>query len=125
VDGSLGTGNTVNPYYDSMLCKLIAKGPNFPSALTKLERGLREFYVRGPRTNIPFLLNVLRHDEFFTGFTDTSFIERNPQLFEFETDAPLRGNKLLMYLADQVKLHTPTTTRAQQSTALQRLHKHI
>mmetsp|Transcript_38533 Transcript_38533/g.108941 ORF Transcript_38533/g.108941 Transcript_38533/m.108941 type:complete len:1254 (+) Transcript_38533:126-3887(+) len=102
IDGSLGTGNIVTPYYDSMLCKLIAKGPTFESAVTKMDRGLQEFFVRGIRTNIPFLLNVLRHPEFTSGTTDTSFIERHPQLFSFDTDAPLRSNKLLMYLADQV-----------------------
>jgi pyruvate carboxylase len=41
IDGHLASGNLISPHYDSMLTKVIAKGPNFKAALTKMDRGLQ------------------------------------------------------------------------------------
>lgn len=60
--------------------------------------------IRGVKTNIPFLENVLRHPEFLAGDAKTSFIEKNGKdLFNFEGHGSLRSSKLLMYLAEQVR----------------------
>jgi pyruvate carboxylase len=70
-------------------------------------RALKEFRVRGVKTNIPYLLNVLQNKDFVQGSVDTSFIDSNPQLFDFKPTAN-RAQKLLNYLAE-VMVNGPTT----------------
>ena len=55
---------------------------NQQATAAKLSRSLKEFRIRGVKTNIPFLLNVLEHPEFLNGTVDTKFIDDNPQLFD-------------------------------------------
>lgn len=71
-------------------------------AIQKMQRALYEFQIRGVKTNILFLENVLRHPEFLTGRATTSFIDDNPQLFNFHQDAASQSSGVLNYLADMV-----------------------
>lgn len=84
LDGSATTGSLISPHYDSLLVKVISTGSDFPSSVQKMNRALSEFRVRGIKTNIGFLQNVMTHPEFLSGVVTTSFIETNPDLFEFE-----------------------------------------
>lgn len=102
LDGALAAGNTVSRHYDSLLVKVICKAPTFGLAVQKMQRALYEFHVRGIKTNIVFLENVLRHPEFLEGRATTSFIERNPELFNFLTQGPAQSSKLLHYLAEMI-----------------------
>lgn len=95
------TGAVISPYYDSLLVKIIAQGKDHPSACAKMLRALKEFRIRGLKTNIPFLVNVLQNDQFVNGAVDTSFIDENPQLFDFKPSQN-RANKILVYLADVI-----------------------
>src|SRR5688572_7255153 len=82
LDGaSAFTGAVISPYYDSLLVKVIAHSTDLPSSAAKMIRALREFRVRGVKTNIPFLINVLENQKFINGAVDTYFIDENPQLF--------------------------------------------
>lgn len=101
------TGAVVSPYYDSLLVKIIAQAKDHPSACAKMLRALKEFRIRGLKTNIPFLVNVLQNDQFVNGAVDTSFIDENPQLFKFKPSQN-RANKILVYLAD-VMVNGPLT----------------
>ena len=93
------TGSIVSPYYDSMMTKLCTFAPTFQEASAKMDRALREFRIRGVKTNIAFLLNVIRNPVFQSGLAATTFIDETPELFKFT--APLnRGNKTLQYIAD-------------------------
>lgn len=59
--------------------------------------------IRGIKTNIPFMENVLRHPAFMAGAATTGFIETySKELFKFEGHSNIRANKLLLYLADMV-----------------------
>mmetsp|Transcript_25583 Transcript_25583/g.36030 ORF Transcript_25583/g.36030 Transcript_25583/m.36030 type:complete len:1234 (+) Transcript_25583:227-3928(+) len=80
VDGIGYTGLTVTPFFDSMIVKYTVRGYNFPEALARMKRVLQECRIRGVKTNIPFLLNVLANDEFENGAATTAFIDENPQL---------------------------------------------
>jgi len=101
MDGAVTTGNVMSSFYDSLLAKVIATAPTFPKAAQKMQRALGEFQIRGIKTNIPFLENVLRHPEFLAGDAKTSFIEKHArELFNFEGHGSLRSSKLLSYLAD-------------------------
>lgn len=100
LDGALGTTNAViTPYYDSMLVKLTVFGRSLPIALDRMDRALREFRIRGVKTNIPFLENVIADPTFRSGQATTRFIDTNPHLFQFEKRKD-RATRLLNYLAD-------------------------
>jgi pyruvate carboxylase len=80
MDGIGYSGMTITPYFDSMIVKYTALGANFPETVARMKRVLQECRIRGVKTNVGFLLNVLSHPEFETGIVTTSFIDENPQL---------------------------------------------
>ncbi|MBB4824062.1 pyruvate carboxylase [Sporosarcina luteola] len=92
-------GAVITPYYDSLLVKVSTWGMTFRDAAAKMDRNLQEFRIRGIKTNIPFLENVVRHESFLTGDYDTGFIDNTPELFEFPVRLD-RGTKLLNYLGN-------------------------
>lgn len=92
-------GAVVTPHYDSLLVKLSTWGKTFDEAAQKMERNLREFRIRGVKTNIPFLENVVVHPNFTQGTFDTSFIDTTPELFKFP-ERKDRGTKLLNYIGN-------------------------
>lgn len=100
-------GAIISPYYDSLLVKVIAHASDFHNTSAKMLRSLMEFRVRGVKTNIPFLLNVLRNERFLNGSVDTCFIDEHPQLFQFFPTMN-RAQKLLKYLS-HVMVNGPTT----------------
>ncbi len=67
VDSGVRAGSEVSPYYDSMLAKLIAHGPDRAAARRKLGRALADFHVDGPRLNTAFLQDVLCLPAFVEG----------------------------------------------------------
>jgi pyruvate carboxylase len=100
LDGGMGYGGAVvTPFYDSLLVKLTVSAPRFESALQRMDRALREFRIRGVKTNIPFLENVIHHETFRKGLATTTLIDTTPGLFEFKARRD-RATKLLRYLGD-------------------------
>jgi pyruvate carboxylase len=94
-------GAMITPNYDSLLVKVSAHAMSFEQAAAKMLRALREFRIRGVKTNIPFLENVVRHPKFLQGDYDTSFIDSTPELFIFPKKQD-RGTKLLTYIGNIV-----------------------
>ncbi|WP_042375557.1 pyruvate carboxylase, partial [Neobacillus jeddahensis] len=92
-------GAVITPYYDSLLVKLSTWALTFEQAAAKMVRNLQEFRIRGIKTNIPFLENVIRHEKFRNGEYDTSFIDTTPELFIFPASKD-RGTKLLNYIGN-------------------------
>ena len=102
LDGASAYGGAViSPYYDSLLVKVTAWGREFRHACQRMDRGLREFRVRGVKTNIPFLENVVNHPVFQSGRATTRFIEETPGLFAF-LERRDRATKLLTYLGEVI-----------------------
>jgi len=100
LDGGMGdSGSVITPFYDSLLVKITAKGPTFPVALQRLHRALREFRIRGVKTNIPFIENVIINDDFRAGNAVTTLIDTTPGLFVFRPRRD-RASRLLSYLGD-------------------------
>lgn len=97
--GNCYQGAIVTPYYDSLLVKVSTWAMTFEQAVRKMVRNLAEFRIRGIKTNIPFLMNVVKHKDFMTGNYNTNFIDDTPELFEFAAHKD-RGTKLLTYIAD-------------------------
>ena len=91
----------ITPFYDSLLVKTTAWGREFPHACQRMDRALREFRVRGVKTNIPFLENVVNHPDFQAGNVSTRWLEETPDLFRF-VQRKDRATKLLGYLADVI-----------------------
>src|SRR5699024_3059171 len=92
-------GTVVSPFFDSLLVKACVHAPDFAQANKKMVRALTEFRIRGVKTNIPFLKNVIMHPEFVSGDAKTTFIDGTPELFEFP-ETLNRGNKMLAYLGN-------------------------
>lgn len=97
--GNAYVGAEISPYYDSLLVKLSTHGMTFEQAASKMVRNLNEFRIRGIKTNIPFLINVMKHPNFISGDYNTSFIDETPELFVFPKRKD-RGTKLLNYIGD-------------------------
>ncbi len=97
--GNAFTGSVITPYYDSLLVKATTWGLTHKIVISKMLRCLKEFRIRGVKTNIQFLENVLTHPQFVAGSYDTNFVDDNTDLFIFQK--PLdRGTKLLAYIAE-------------------------
>ncbi|MGA4513969.1 pyruvate carboxylase [Staphylococcus caledonicus] len=92
-------GAEISPYYDSLLVKLSTHAVTFKQAEEKMERSLREMRIRGVKTNIPLLVNVMRNDKFRSGDYTTKFIEETPELFDIAPTLD-RGTKTLEYIGN-------------------------
>lgn len=93
------SGAEITPYYDSLLVKVCAQGLTYDDACRKMERALAEWRVRGVKTNIPFLRNVLKHPKFRAGEATTTFIDDTPELLEFPERFD-RATKLLQFVGE-------------------------
>ena len=102
LDGGNGfQGAVITPHYDSLLVKVSTWALTFEQASAKMVRNLREFRIRGLKTNIEFLENVVQHENFITGNYSTSFIDLTPELFEFSIKKD-RGTKLLTFIGETI-----------------------
>lgn len=103
------TGANISPFYDSLLVKIIAHAKDHPTACAKMTRALKEFRIRGVKTNIPYLINVLENKKFidYTNM-NTSFIEENPDLIQALRPSRNRAQKLLNYLGN-IMVNGPLT----------------
>ncbi len=89
VESALHDGYEVTRYYDSLLAKVTAWGPDREAARARMLRALRECRVVGVATNIPFLLEILNMPEFIEGILDTDFLDRHGVSAE-QSEEPLR-----------------------------------
>ena len=99
--GNAYAGATISPFFDSMLVKVTASGQSLGTAADRMHRTLREFRIRGVKSNIPFLLNLLKNEHFRSGKATVPFISEHPELL-----APPkwrdRGTKLITYLGEVI-----------------------
>ena len=99
--GSLYQGVTISPFFDSMLVKVTASSRTLDGACRKMRRAVAEFRIRGVKTNMPFLDNILKHPTFRKGEVTVNFIKNEPDLFVF-TPPRNRATKLVTYLGDVI-----------------------
>jgi 3-methylcrotonyl-CoA carboxylase alpha subunit len=95
LDTGVGSGSDVSIFYDSMLAKLIAYGPDRGSAIARLSAALDEFEIDGLRTNIPLQARILAEPAFRSGDTTTSFLSEHPDVAREEDAATFRAASLL------------------------------
>jgi pyruvate carboxylase len=102
LDGGNGFGGSViTPYFDSLLVKVTTWGGTLEEAAQRADRALREFRIRGVKTNIAFLLNVVDHPTFRSGRATTTFIDETPALFRIRAPRD-RATRVLSYLGDVI-----------------------
>ncbi|WP_026905990.1 pyruvate carboxylase [Paucisalibacillus globulus] len=92
-------GAEITPHYDSLLVKVSTWALTFEQTVQKMVRNLKEFRIRGIKTNIPFLENVMLHQQFITGEYNTTFIDETPELFVFPKRKD-RGTKMLTFIGE-------------------------
>jgi 3-methylcrotonyl-CoA carboxylase alpha subunit len=107
VDSGFQKGDEVSSYYDPMLAKLIVRGENREDALARMEQALLEFQVLGVRTNISYLLAIIRHPEFKAGSTHTAFLDQYFKNWKPEGSVP---EAILLALAAEASARPPTVT---------------
>ena len=111
LDGGNGfEGSEITPFYDSLLVKVTAFSRTFEDTRRKAIRALSEMVIKGIKTNVAFMLNVLNHPTFAAGMCDTGFIANTPDLLNIEKveDNELKvieflGNKFV----NETKGHKP------------------
>ena len=109
--GSAYSGAVIVPYYDSLLVKVTARGSRFEETSRRMLRTLNEFRVRGVKTNIPFLINLVSHPTFLAGECTTRFIDQTPGLFDLMGRKD-RATKLIRYIANVIVNGHPDIPKA-------------
>ncbi len=99
--GSAYAGAQISPFFDSMLVKVTAWGRTFGGSSERLLRALSEFRIRGVKTNIGFLENLLHNETFRKGECTVNFIGDNPDLLKMPRRQD-RGTKVLKYMANVI-----------------------
>ena len=110
--GDATTGSVVSPYYDSLLVKITCWDNTFEGVCRKATRAIKETHVRGVKTNIPFVTNVLANETFRKGGCHTKFIDETPELFEFDATGGDRATRVLKYIAN-IQVANPDSERHQ------------
>lgn len=104
-EGLATSGGTVTPHYDSLLTKVTTHGRDLFGAANKMIRALSEFRIRGVRHNIPLLLNIVSHEDFYKSSCHTGFFNDHPELFKFKAPQD-RASKVLRYIGE-VTINNP------------------
>ena len=97
--GTAYSGAVITPYYDSLLEKVTAWAPTDAEAAKRMDRALREFRIRGVKTNLVFLEELVGHEKFLSWDTSTRFIDETPELFNFKPRRD-RATRLLTFLGE-------------------------
>jgi len=76
IDSHVYNQYVIQPYYDSMIAKLVVWGMDRPHAISRAKRAFEEFAIEGIKTTVPFHVEVLEHEKFVSADYDTSFIDK-------------------------------------------------
>ncbi len=112
--GNATAGTVISPYYDSLLVKVTSWDNTFVGVCHKAARAISEVHIRGVKTNIPFITNILLHPKFEAGQCHTKFIDETPELFEIENSRD-RATRVLKYIAN-IQVNDPNAERHQYDT---------
>ena len=99
--GNAYSGAVISPYYDSLLVKVTCWDNTFEGVCRKAARALNEIRVRGVKTNIAFITNILKNPTFIAGQCHTKFIDETPELFELDESRD-SATKMLKYIGNIV-----------------------
>ncbi len=114
--GNAYAGAKISPHYDSLLVKISTWALSYEQAAKKMERVLKEFRIRGVKTNIQFLENVITHPKFLNGSFDVNFVDNTPELYRFPKRRD-RATKVLRFLANNI-VNNPSNATIDDKTVL-------
>ena len=97
--GNAFAGAKISPYYDSLLVKLTTFDRTYAGARRKALRSINEMRIRGVKSNVQFLSNILAHPKFIEADLNTTFIDDTPELYDF-ADPKDRASKVLHFIGD-------------------------
>ena len=112
--GNADVGTGISPYYDSLLLKVTTWDNTFQGVCLKAGRAIREIHIRGVKTNIAFISNILQNPTFLAGGCHTKFIDETPELFDI-VDSRDRATRVLRYIAE-IQVANPNAERHQYDT---------
>jgi pyruvate carboxylase subunit A len=84
IDGAVYKDYIIPPYYDALLAKLTVRGRTWEETVSRMRRSLEEYVLRGVKTTIPFMKNIMMEPDFRAGHFDTSYLETHPELYQYE-----------------------------------------
>ena len=100
LDGAMAAaGSVITPYYDSLLVKVTAWANNEEDCRHRMDRALREFRIRGVKTNLVFLESLINHHDFINSKYNTSYVDSEKSLYNFKSKKD-RASKIISYLGD-------------------------
>lgn len=114
--GSGFVGAVISPHYDSLLVKVSTWATTLDQAAKKMDRALKEFRIRGVKTNIQFLENVVTSNDFIKGQFDTKFVDTTPELYSFK-ESKDRATKALKFLANNI-VNNPSGVKITEDVTL-------
>ena len=112
--GCAGAGTVISPYYDSLLVKVTSWDQTWEGVCRRSLRAINEVHVRGVKTNIPFVTNILHHPLFHQGKCYTKFIDETPLLFDLNLSRD-RATRVLKYIG-QIQVDNPNAEHHQYNT---------
>ena len=115
--GTAYSSAVITPFYDSLLEKVTAWAPTHGEAINRMDRALREFRIRGVKTNLPFLEALVAHPAFRAGRYTTRFVDETPELFAFRPRRD-RATRLLQFIADVLVNGNPEAVGRPEPTHL-------
>jgi pyruvate carboxylase subunit A len=84
IDGAVYKDYTVPPYYDALLAKLTVRGRTWEETVSRMRRSLEEYVLRGVKTTIPFMKEIMQDQDFMAGRFDTSYLDTHPDLYKYD-----------------------------------------
>ena len=100
LDGATAAaGSIITPYYDSLLVKVTTWAQSTDDCIQRMDRALREFRIRGVKTNLVFLESLINNDDFKLGNYNTNFVDTNKELYNFKPKKD-RASKIISYLGN-------------------------
>ncbi len=84
IDGAVYKDYAIPPYYDALLAKLTVRGRTWEETVSRMRRSLEEYVLRGVKTTIPFMMEIMKEPDFMAGDFDTSYLETHPTLFNYD-----------------------------------------
>ena len=107
LDGATAAaGSIITPYYDSLLVKVTTWAQNQEDCIKRMDRALREFRIRGVKTNLVFLESLINNNDFNEGKYNTNFVDNNQDLYSYKPKKD-RASKIISYLGNILVNNNP------------------
>ncbi|WP_199052084.1 acetyl/propionyl/methylcrotonyl-CoA carboxylase subunit alpha [Aquitalea sp. ASV15] len=107
IDTGVSEGDSITPFYDPMIAKLIVWGENREAALQQLDTALAQYQIAGVSTNIAFLRRIVLHDSFASGQVDTGLIARHQDVLLPTPATPSAQQLALLAVAEALHAAAP------------------